>query len=446
MSDLRQGNNEGSNSSDLQMRLSEYENLLNYIKGDSTNFNDIKIKCMRILNVRDEIKQIISSNDNDYLQMRTRLKQLDSDLRRNQDKITTIIDLEEYRQLKSVPLENWWWFLKHPLDKLDWLFNLITLFSLGFSFAITVEIMSRLLSGQGDIILSIIAALQTGLTLWIGQSLLMDKPGAIINYFIRIISSKFNISKHLYAELAAVCSVIIAIIIFIIRIYLIPFISFFFNNLGIQQHYTDNPNLSKAYLFYQRSLSLNPDFIAPQYNLAEIYEQLSMDKKAKELYEKALLENYIPAYNNLGRLLILENQLSKAQVILKKGLFLSNKKDEEEMSEYELQHHLQNQYMLLKNLAWVSLKSNDNELTSKYIKEGLEISKKLEKKYGSINCLLALQLRKISKKIKNDSSLISQINPQIDNQTIICLTNVNNRELNQPEVKKWQDEVQKPIN
>lgn len=108
-----------------------------------------------------------------------------------------------------------------------------------------------------------------------------------------------------------------------------------------------------------------------QYNLGYIYEQLQDFEQAYQAYHQAILGGFGAAYNNLGRLLILQKKYLQAVNLLLQGL---------EKAQCE-----QDRYAIWKNLGWIRLEQKRYLEAETYLLQAMEI----DKKQGAIQYLLA---------------------------------------------------------
>ncbi|MEB3281217.1 MAG: hypothetical protein VKK42_20065 [Lyngbya sp.] len=396
---------------------------------------------LEVLIVRDLIEKLLTREKPSVDDFR-RIKRLDQQLKSFENSINTsqaIHELEELRQMIAPPHRNWWWwhFNKplNTLDRFDWLFNLGTLFCLGFSFSITVQIVSRLIDSQGDLTLSILAAVQAALTLWVGKSLFAQNPSEVLTAISRRISLTMGVGKSWYAEVMFFFSLIFTLIAIAIRVFIIPLWVTVLTNQGRQIHnnYKYNADssgseLSGALEKYIQAQHLDPENVQLQHYMGELYEDLGNLSQARSLYERVVeQDDYAIAYNNLGRLLILENNYSLAYQLLIKAYRLvpSTSADNSEASK--------TRYAVLKNLGWVRLEQKELREARDYLKIAIKEAIREEEtgesrtiRIGAAHCLMAQVLEKGDQTSSQAEDIVKEWE--------MCKKNV---DPNKPEEEEW---------
>ncbi|NEQ85288.1 MAG: tetratricopeptide repeat protein, partial [Moorea sp. SIO2I5] len=131
------------------------------------------------------------------------------------------------------------------------------------------------------------------------------------------IISRLGIPKYLWQEVKLGLSGVLLLFLIGFRASL-PLISGYFNEQGLKNY--DNGDWSSAQSDYERALSLNPDNADAHYNLGSLYEDLQELDKARTQYRLAAQGGLDAAYNNLGRLYIIDKKYSEAVSLLLKGL------------------------------------------------------------------------------------------------------------------------------
>lgn len=142
-----------------------------------------------------------------------------------------------------------------------------------------------------------------------------------------------------------------------------------YNNKAIQNYLEGN--VLEAIKDFKQAIVLDPNFAVGQYNLGCIYEQLQDCERASQAYHQAILGGLGAAYNNLGRLLILQGKYPEAVNLLLQGL--------------QKARFTQEKCAVWKNLGWVRLKQKRYQEAEAYLLQALNI----DKKQGTIYYLLA---------------------------------------------------------
>ena len=161
----------------------------------------------------------------------------------------------------------------------------------------------------------------------------------------------------------------------------LPEIAVLYNNRGDRLFYDSNPpQLASALTHYQRALALNPDYLEPRYSLGQIYEHLQKYELARNEYGLAAQGGYPPAYNNLARLYILEEEYAAAVQLLLLGLENNESPNGEINNQDE-----KRRYSLLKNLGWARLNQGRYSEARTHLLEAIE----LDSDRASAHCLLS---------------------------------------------------------
>ncbi|NEO01867.1 MAG: tetratricopeptide repeat protein, partial [Moorea sp. SIO3I7] len=228
-------------------------------------------------------------------------------------------------------------------------------------------ISSRFLSGGPDTLGAFVTATQSVLTLLAGRSAL-TKAG---QDSIKRALTRLNIPKYLWEEVS--CGIAFSLLLVSVTFRLsLPEIAIFYKNLGDRYTFdNDTPQLSVAISSYKRALLLNPDYVEPHYKLGVVYEKIQDNEKAIAQYKIAVQDDFDSAYNNLGRMYILNKKYYQASSLLLTGLIL-NENDEV-------------RYYLLKNLGWARLKQNRYAEAKRHLQDAINLDNKKAPAY----CLLA---------------------------------------------------------
>ncbi|NEO05622.1 tetratricopeptide repeat protein [Moorena sp. SIO3I8] len=329
-----------------------------------------KETVLEVLTARDTVQAELSNQSNIPIGSLIKLNDLDNRLKKETNKITTVVDLTEWHSILNPKVEAWWWFFKppkHRWDYLDWLWKILTVVFLTSSLSLTVDISSRFLSGGPDTLGAFVTATQSVLTLLAGRSAL-TKAG---QDSIKRALTRLNIPKYLWEEVS--CGIAFSLLLVSVTFRLsLPEIAIFYKNLGDRYTFdNDTPQLSVAISSYKRALLLNPDYVEPHYKLGVVYEKIQDNEKAIAQYKIAVQDDFDSAYNNLGRMYILNKKYYQASSLLLTGLIL-NENDEV-------------RYYLLKNLGWARLKQNRYAEAKRHLQDAINLDNKKAPAY----CLLA---------------------------------------------------------
>lgn len=148
-------------------------------------------------------------------------------------------------------------------------------------------------------------------------------------------------------------------------------LSWLANWYGVKSHLTGL--LPRAEFFYSWALKLNPTSKVADYNLGRLYEDQQNMELAHAKYRKAMQDDFVaaPAYNNLARLYILDNDYTSAVDLLSKGMNLATDNEEK--------------YALLKNLGWARLMQARYPQAKAHLQEAIA----LDSDKAPAHCLMA---------------------------------------------------------
>ncbi|NEO22349.1 MAG: tetratricopeptide repeat protein [Moorea sp. SIO4A1] len=333
---------------------------------------------LEVLTARDTVQAELTNQSQIPTGSLIKVNDLDNRLKQETNKITTVVDLTEWHSILNPKVDAWWWFFKppkHRWDYLDWLWKILTVVFLTSSLSLTVDIYSRFLTGEPNIVRAFVTATQSVLTLLAGRSAL-TKAG---QDSIKRALTRLNIPQYFWAEVS--CGIAFSILLISVTFRLsLPQIAIFYKNRGDQYTSNNPPQYPAAISSYKRALVLNPYDVEPHHQLGRIYEKLQDKEKAIAEYKIALQGDFYYSYNNLGRIYIIEKNYDQASSLLLTGLNL-NENDEV-------------RYYLLKNLGWARLKQNRYAEAKTYLQEAIT----LDKQKAAAYCLLAQVLEKAGEK------------------------------------------------
>ncbi|AOW98666.1 hypothetical protein BJP34_03700 [Moorena producens PAL-8-15-08-1] len=354
--------------STLESAIQGYTHALTKLEDTSSPSKEI---VLEVLTARDTVQAELRNQSNIPIGSLIKVNDLDNRLKKENHKITTVVDLTEWHSILNPKVDAWWWFFKppkHRWDYLDWLWKILTVVFLTSSLSLTVDISSRFLSGGPDTLGAFVAATQSVLTLLAGRSAL-TKPG---QESIKRALTRLNIPNYLWEEVS--CGIAFSLFIISVTFRLsLPEIAVFYKNIGDRYIFDENspPQFAAAISSYKRALVLNPDYVEPHYKLGVVYEKLQDKEKAIAQYKIALQDDIDRAYNNLGRMYITNKKYYQASSLLLRGLDLT-KKDKV-------------RYNLLTNLGWARLKQNRYAEAKRRLQDAITLDKEKAPAY----CLLA---------------------------------------------------------
>lgn len=279
--------------------------------------------------------------------------------------------LERWRTSLRPPETAWWWHLKPPTDprdRKDWLWNGLTVTAIAANLALVTDIATRFLTGAPGVLSSFAAILPGLLTLFASGGALTKAGQDAIEKAL----TNLNLSKHRWHE--AKFGLSLALLAGLIGFHTtFPNIASFYTQAGKKQY--DDGQLAGAQAHFERALSLNPDASEAQFRLAVVHEDLQQFDKAEVEYRKALQGGYLPAYNNLARLYLLQNAPNKAMPLLRQGLRAFDPN----------QHEPDLQYAFYKNMGWARLQQKRYDEAEAELQQAITLQPERADAY----CLLA---------------------------------------------------------
>jgi tetratricopeptide (TPR) repeat protein len=362
--------------SPLDSALNHFDTVLTTL--EETVDNSSSEIILSVLIARDAIQ--VSLNDVSQIPQDKIIKiiELDRRLKKQANTITETGELEDWRTTLHPPKEHWWWFMKppvHKLDRLDWLWNALTVTSLTASVSLVVDISSRFLSGGPSFLGSFAVTFQSVLTLLTARGVLTQAGRTGIDKILL----GLGIKKYLWREIQFGLSGVLLLLLIGFRSSL-PKISDNFLEKGVDNHYKGD--WSSAMSDYEQALSLYPDNAKAHYSLGRLYEDLQEFKKAQTQYRLAVQGGFNAAYNQLAKLYIQDKKYSQAVPLLLQGL------DNVQKDEHRIQSYL------FKNLGWARFKQERCDEAEANLRDAIFHSKNLEPTPAAPHCLLAQVLEK----------------------------------------------------
>jgi tetratricopeptide (TPR) repeat protein len=384
----------------LDTRLEHYEAAI-------TNLNVSKIEIEQVLGIlhaRDAVQAALKEPKHIPSSTLKRLIVSDAELREKAGVITKVIkpeELEKWRESVHPTDEAWWWSLEgiapHPWDNWDWFWKIASLAGWTANISLLVNIATRFFSGGGVGFFGVAAVALPSILTLLQASTELTKTGE--EGFEKLLDRKIpiwgkKIPKQYHQETKLGLTLLMSGILTGFWL-LLPTISDIYNHnqKGLKNHFpaenSGQKKLGSAEQDYQRAISLNPDNTDAHYNLGNLYEEWQQIDKAKQEYQMAIAGDLPRAYNNLGRLYILEKKYPQAAALLTKGLELT--KDKNIAPEVQYSFH--------KNLGWVRFEQGRYKEAQIQLQIAIALlettdASKYAQNPGSAYCLMAQVLEK----------------------------------------------------
>ena len=359
------------------------------------SFADI---LLELLYRRDEIHQALREHGatRQSSQHLERLVKLDDRFRANANAISDRLDFAAYRRLLPDSTENWWWHLEdyrqpHRFDRLDWLFQSLTLLCWPFNFALLIDIGQRFLSG-GVGVGGVIAVLApTLLTLLQANTELTQTGREAFDRFI----DRLGIPSQWREEAKFGSTFLLLVGLGILWSYL-PEFGVRYNQEALEAY--ESGDIASAEKHFKQAIALDPDNVKAHYNLGDLYETRQDMQQAREHYQIAAQFQLPQAYNNLARLDIQDQNYEAAVVRLQEALKLVDNPNLADHSNLANNPKATDEirYSLLKNLGWARFKQDRLDEAQDYLTSAITLSNQMspnDRPYirnpGSAACLLA---------------------------------------------------------
>ncbi len=286
--------------------ISKYEQALNSLLTNN------QASLLSILLIRDHIKIKLEKSDEIQEIESKKLIALDEVLR-NYGRKHNIKEMYQWRSSFQKPKEDWWWFLDQPVDFPDnnpipEIISATFVIIAGILFADIIKRLWDTTSDQYSILWTILVLLFT-------TSPFIKRFREVLGFFVKKIKSTTYRQNQIMVGL----SIFVLIVAFVIRFLALPGLAYIENIKGAQL--AADGNLKFARIHLDRAVAINSKYTAAYYNLANVYEESGATEKAISLYENVIDQDnsMVPAYINLGRLLIDKGDTKRALSVLYAG-------------------------------------------------------------------------------------------------------------------------------
>ncbi len=354
---------------------------------------------MNVLSVRDQLDLLLVEKHDIATATLDEIRKLDQQLKEQENRITTTVDLAEWREILKPKTQGWWWFLVHPWDQRDRLWGFCTLVCLAIFLTFIADIVPRFWAGGAStfgaaaIIGSTILSLVLG-----GEALTQVLRGQEI---LERVLKNFKIHKYFYQETMAFIALILALTIWIIHLSSLPRIAVYFREQGCQEYYHSKSkygcqsqeynrsgvevDVAKAESSFKRALAFNSDDEKTYFHLGLLYEDAQNYELARTHYQIAAQGGNQNAANNLVRLYILDKKYMEAAAAFQQLNLRNIPEDDVALN-----------YAYYKNLGWLQLELRQLDKA----KGNLQTAIRLADNKAPAHCLLAIVLEKQGEMVK----------------------------------------------
>ena len=269
-----------------------------------------KQQVFQVLLTRDAVegqfKAAKLSSIDEWSHVLTLLSELDNRLKTHAHAIVVDQKLADCRQNRRPPKTAWWWWLepyvpelaKHRFDRLDWLWNGLSIGCLVFSTSF-LTITAQAFSTVGGLDL-----LQTLSTLSQATGLILVAGGTLTNRGKKLVKDtleKLDIPPHFQSEVTLGASIVLLLVSYGIYSALPQFSQHYYRK-GLHAQRTGN--LYGAIEDFKEAIAFDPNYSDPHTHLAEVYQNLEQFEEAQAEYQDGLLKGDIKALNGMGTLIL----------------------------------------------------------------------------------------------------------------------------------------------
>lgn len=346
-------------------------------------------QILKVLVARDAVRIALIAEKKDVVKESIMtLFELDSQLKKLEEVIAQGVNLASWRISLNPPPEAWWWYFPPPIhhwDRLDWLWNSLTVASMTVSFSLLADIGPRFWAGGPTTVGAFAVIGPSVLSLLAGGGALTKTGRETIERLL----VTFKVPKHFWQEVSCGAAALVLLGLVGFR-FSLPQIATWYNEQGEQQQYPKEnegmttEKLASAEYNYKRALKLNPDYADPHFNLGRLYEMRQDLKKAHSEYQIAAQLGSVKAINNLARLYILDKKYANAAELLFNGL-----------QSLPTSQQSEQKYYMHKNLGWARLGQKRYIDAQEELATAIELKNQLKRTDASPHCLMAQALENL---------------------------------------------------
>jgi Tfp pilus assembly protein PilF len=347
----------------LVVAMGKYQQALDALSDDFPTL-------LPVLLARDSVEAVRQKALSPPVDHAQRLIALDRQLTKQVEHLA-LKDLAVWRQTFAPSQGHWWWFLDQGLaereEEKDLIWVLLTGTLTMVTLALATDIVRRLWDGAPDTL----SVLGTLVTLVLTGSPLIKRGRELVQAFLNKIP---RLKPRFQAEVMTAMAFVALALVVVGRFVLMPQLARQYNNWGYDAVHAGNLNAAEGH--FRRAVALDADLSVGYYHLANVYEEIAQPDEAIAWYQKAIEHDLGlgAAYNNLGRLYILQGNAERAVQILYAGL--SNTGSETELE-------IVTTYRLLSNLGWAYHVLDQPVQAREVLEEAIALENQLDVAYRS---------------------------------------------------------------
>jgi hypothetical protein len=299
-------------------------------------------QILNCLLTRDTISLKLKAGELDDVALIRQLFVADRVLRAMSPRMADFTAIPRWRESTRPPADAWWWFPAAVpstgwWDRLDWLFNGLTLVLLAITLSFVVDIATRFYHVGFDLV--------GALTIMFPTLLASLSAGSLFSWTLQEGINRAMQRFRVHARYQDEARFAMAVVVWLVVVGVwgnLPLISRAYTNCGEAHRVQGQLDIARRDL--ERAIKLDPENAVAHYNLGNVYEDLFSDEKAITEYQIAAAAGLDLAHNNLGRLYILRGEYDKAVQVLQQAL--------RQLRSDEQPREVHMRYNVLKNLGW----------------------------------------------------------------------------------------------
>ena len=329
---------------------------------------------LTVLLARDKVEALRHKEKGGSAAIIGQLTALDQQLRQQAPQVPVEL-LSNWRQTVQPATNHWWWYLDkaaaETAQEKSFLWHSLAVTFFILTVPLASDIIRRLWAHAPDNI----AIVSTLLTLLITASPFTKNGRELMQWLLHRVSF---LPTHRHAETMATTAFIAFLLIAGLRFLYLPQLASRYNEQGVAA--INDGQLTLARQKLQQAIAINSDLAPSYYNLAAAYETIARYDEAIQWYEQALEQDleFAPAYNNLGRLHLLQGDPVQAQTILERGLFVLQRQPDTIVDEPAQQPEQLVQYRLHTHLGQALYEQGDYAQADRQLRDALALEPGLE--------------------------------------------------------------------
>lgn len=362
--------------SEMVSAINGYETALNAV--EKNKLSSDKSQILALLVSRDEVENLFTLKKepdgeklNKLFEIDQQVNELDCRLRRLGKKISSAISLDKWKQrLDKNNTTQWWWQFEAPTpvdnwNRLDWLWDALTLGTLALAASFMVSIISALSVGSLTVASTLSTIAQVGGLAIVSQGALTTSGKQKVRDFL----NHFRIPARFHSEVMLIAALTLLITIYVTH----QSLNDFYLEDGRSAY--QQGDLGEAELTFMRGLKIEPDNSIYNVELGRIYESLGALDKAINQYYLNVQAGGVKGINDLGRTYInwvnpvtRKNDPLLAEAYLLLGL---------QRAQTQINPDNNLLYQVNRNLGWTLLKQEKYEKAERYLKSAIALDESI---------------------------------------------------------------------